>query len=92
MLSNVLRVAVRWKVIAAMPCAIDLYKVSNIVPEFYEFSEYARLTEAAAKIDTGTEVGILLAGDAGLRRGEICALRRCDVDFARRQIRVEPSD
>ena len=91
-LGNVLRVAVRWKVIATVPCAIDLYKVSNVVPEFYEFSEYARLTEAAAKVDTGTSVAILLGGDAGLRRGEICALRRCDVDFAREQIRVEQSD
>jgi integrase len=91
-LSNVLRVAVKWKLIAAMPCAIDFYKVSNVVPEFYEFSEYARLTEAAARIDTATVVAILLGGDAGLRRGEICALRRCDVDFARRQIRVEQSD
>jgi integrase len=91
-LSNVLRVAVKWKAIAAMPCAIDFYKVSNVVPEFYEFSEYARLTEAAAQIDTATAVAILLGGDAGLRRGEICALRQCDVDFARRQIRVERSD
>jgi integrase len=91
-LSNVLRVAVKWKAIAAMPCAIDFYKVSNVVPEFYEFSEYARLTEAAAQIDTATAVAILLGGDAGLRRGEICALRQCDVDFSRRQIRVERSD
>jgi integrase len=91
-LSNVLRVAVKWKVIAAMPCTIDFYKVSNVVPEFYEFSDYERLTQAAEKIDTGTHVAVLLGGDAGLRRGEICALRWCDVDFKRRQIRVAQAD
>ncbi|MBV9949322.1 MAG: site-specific integrase [Myxococcales bacterium] len=92
LLGNLLRVAVRWRVIPAMPCVVELYKVSNVVPEFYEFADYARLTEAAEKIDTGTSVAILLGGDAGLRRGEICGLRRCDVDLKRRQLRVEQSE
>jgi integrase len=33
-----------------------------------------------------------LGGDAGLRRGEIAALRQADVDLRRRQLRVERSD
>ena len=91
-LSNVLRVAVKWKVIAVMPCAIDFYKVQNLLAPFYEFEEYERLIEAAAKIDTPTLVAILLGGDAGLRRGEIVALRRIDVDLRRRQLKVEVND
>jgi integrase len=91
-LSNVLRVALKWKLISQMPCAIDFYKVDNVVPEFYEFEDYERLIEAACKIDIRTMVSVLLGGDAGLRRGEIIALRRSDVDFRRRQLRVEVND
>ena len=91
-LSNVLRVAVKWKVLTVMPCAIDFYKVQNLLAPFYEFEEYERLIEAAGKIDTPTLVAILLGGDAGLRRGEIVALRRIDVDLRRRQLKVEVND
>jgi integrase len=91
-LSNVLRVAVKWKLISTMPCAIEFYKVSNLVPEFYEFEDYQRLVQAAGKIDTRTLVAVLLGGDAGLRRGEIVALRRTDVDLRRRQLKVEVND
>jgi integrase len=91
-LSNVLRMAVKWKVIATMPCSIDFYRVSNVVPDFYEFEDYERLVEAAVRTDTRTHVAVLLGGDAGLRRGEMLALRQADVDFRRRQIRVERSD
>jgi integrase len=90
-LGSALRVAVKWKVIKAMPCAIDLLKVSNVQLTFYEFDEYARLVEAAERIDLRTMVVVLLGGDAGLRRGEMIALRWCDVDFTRRQLQVQQS-
>jgi integrase len=86
-LSKLLKVAVKWKVIKSMPCTIDLLKVARGTPSSYEFSEYARLVEAAAKIDARTHLAVLLGGDAGLRRGEILALRWCDVDFRRRQLK-----
>jgi integrase len=91
-LCNVLRVAVKWKVISAMPCSFEFYRVSNVVPEFYEFEDYERLVDAAARIDACTHIAVLLGGDAGLRRGEIGALRQSDVDLRRRQLRVEQSD
>ena len=91
-LCNVLRVAVRWKVLTVMPCAFDFYKVQHLVAPFYEFEDYERLVEAAGKIDVRTLVAILLGGDAGLRRGEIVALRRIDVDLRRRQLKVEVND
>jgi integrase len=84
-------VAVKWKVIAAMPCTVELLKVSNMLVTFYEFDEYARLLKAAEKIDIRTLVVVLLGGDAGLRRGEMIALRWCDVDFVRRQLHVRQS-
>jgi integrase len=90
-LGNALRVAVKWKVIATMPCTIDLLKVSNLQLTFYEFDEYARLIRAAEKIDLRTLVVVLLGGDAGLRRGEMIALRWCDVDFTRRQLHIRQS-
>ena len=92
LLGHTLRIALKWKVIGALPCTIELYKVSDTVPAFYEFEDYARLVEAAGKIDARTLVAILLGGDAGLRRGEIVALRQIDVDLRRRQIKVEQND
>jgi len=42
---------------------------------FYEIPEYQRLLSVARAIDVRTELAIRPAGDAGLRRGEILALR-----------------
>jgi integrase len=57
--------------------------------EFYEFEDYGRLVEAAAKMGTGELLVVRLGGDAGLRRGEMMALRWSDVDFRRKQLRIE---
>jgi integrase len=88
-LNKLLKVAVKWKVIPTMPCTIELVKVNNLVPRFYEYAEYGRLVDAAGKIDARTLVLVLLGGDAGLRRGELIGLRWCDVDLRRRLITVQ---
>jgi integrase len=88
-LNKLLKVAVKWKVLGAMPCAIELVKVSNASPDFYEFEDYARLVEAATKIGTRELLVVLLGGDAGLRRGEMIGLRWSDVDFRRGHMRIE---
>jgi len=88
-LNKALKVALRWKVIAALPCTIELVKVSSAVPRFYELSEYQQLVEAAARIGTRTLTLVLLGGDAGLRRGEMIGLRWCDIDLRRRIITVQ---
>jgi integrase len=62
---------------------------TNIV--FYDFPEYAGLIHAAHALDPRTEAMVLLAGDAGLRRGESIALEWTDLDFTRRQIHVQRS-
>jgi integrase len=88
-LGKLLRIAVKWKVIVKLPCTVELMKVSNVVVKFYEFGQYNRLVEAADRYDVRSLVLVLLGGDAGLRMGEILALRWCDVDFRRRQIIVQ---
>lgn len=90
-LSMTLKVAVEWGVIDQMPCRIRLLKVSEDVPGWYEFLEYQRLVEAAQKVGPQIYLLVLLAGDAGLRRGEIIALRGSDLDLKRRLIAVRRS-
>jgi hypothetical protein len=72
-LGKLLKIAVKWKLLDAMPCAVELVKVSNPMPEFYEFEDYAALVEAGEKIGTRALLVVLLGGDAGLRRGEMRA-------------------
>jgi integrase len=88
-LNKLLKVAVKWKALDALPCSIELVKVSNTIPAFYEFEDYARLVDAAARIGTKELLVVLLGGDAGLRRGEMIGLRWTDVDLRRGHLRIE---
>ena len=91
-LSRLLKVAVEWGEIERMPCTVRLLKIPGGSTVFWDFDEYARLVAAATRIDTSTLVTVLLGGDAGLRAGEMRALEWTDLDFVKRQIRVERSD
>ena len=88
-LGKTLRLAVKWKVIGTMPCTIDLLRVSNLVPVFYEFADYRRLVGAAQGLDPRALLVVLLGGDAGLRAGEMMGLRGEDVDRRRGQLVIE---
>jgi len=88
-LSRARRCAVDWVVIKAVPCRFGLLKVPTAERDWYELHEYRRLVDAAAKIGIWHLCLVLLAGSAGLRRGEIRALRSTDVDLQRRQVRIE---
>ena len=90
-LSKTLAMAVEWGVIASAPCRIKLLRNVAEPARWYEPSEYARLVEAATQVDRRVEVLVRLGGDAGLRRGEMIALRLCDVDFTRRTLTVRKS-
>ncbi len=90
-LSKCLKVAVEWDVMERVPCTVRLLKVSASVPGWYEILEYKRLVEAAQKIDARIHIMVLLAGSAGMRRGEIMAVKWSDLDLRRRLIQVQRS-
>jgi integrase len=89
-LSKSLHYAKRVRLIDTVP-EIGLFKVERPEIESWSWDEYARITEAA-KRDYEPEwyVAICLAGEAGLRIGEIKALRwREDVDLAAGTLTVQ---
>lgn len=79
-LKTLLRCAKEWGVIAAMP-DIKMLKVAKDDFSFWDFEPYTALVEAARQLGPEAYVMVLLGGDAGLRCGEIIALRWIDVDF-----------
>lgn len=91
-LGKMLRVAEEWEIISKLPCRVKLLKQQPPEMEFYDFVEYARLVEAAEKIDDRIHVGVLLGGDAGLRSGEMTALEWTDIDFRQNLITVARSE
>ncbi len=90
-LSKMLRVAKRLKVITTMPVEnFDLLKVPEVaVLPFCTFEEYAALVPAAERLDPRVVVAVLLGGDAGLRAGEVMALEQTDVSRIPGTVTVE---
>lgn len=87
-LSKALRYADDVKLISA-PRKIGLLKVERPEIEFWELAEYARILAAAKKEGAAVYAAACLAGEAGLRVGEVKALRwREDVDLVARTITV----
>lgn len=87
-LSRALGCAVEWGVIAALPCKITMFPISDPEMKFFEHEVYRDIVEAAAKISPEHKVLVLFAGSAGLRRGEIRALKWTDLDLKRGLIHV----
>jgi len=83
-LAKLLRYAQRLGQLRATPM-IEKLRVNRPAVEFLDFDEYATLVETA-KSEAHWHLAILLAGDAGLRRGELRALRQAD--WERRSGRV----
>jgi integrase len=80
-LSKALRYAEEERVIDIVP-RVKLYKVEAPEKEWWEFSEYARILEAAREEDPMWYAAVCLAGEAGLRVGEVRALRwERDIDL-----------
>ena len=89
-LSKMLRVAKRLRVITALPAeTFELLKVRSKPPTFYDVEEYERLVSAATALDDRILAMVLLAGDAGLRPGEVVGLYQTDVNFGSNRLRVE---
>jgi len=91
-LGSLLKLAVRRKVIAVLPCTVELLKHSpSGEAAFHDFEEFERLVEAAGRIDSRTRLIALLGGEAGLRLGEMIGLEWTDVRFEKRQLWVRRS-
>jgi hypothetical protein len=84
-LGSTLRVAVKWKPIAAMPCSIDLLKVSNHKLTFYEFDEYAQPT--GGRTDRPTHA----RGRSARRRCRTAARRDPRAALVRRRLCPPPA-
>jgi integrase len=83
--------AVEWTVIEQVP-VVRLLKVPVGSFDFFDFDEFDQLVAAAKQVDERAHLIVLLAGHAGLRSGEIRALRWTDVNLEKRQLQVECSD
>ncbi|MEZ4380463.1 MAG: tyrosine-type recombinase/integrase, partial [Nannocystaceae bacterium] len=81
LLGTMLKTAIEWGVIEAMP-RIRKLKQPRQRFDFYDEATFERLVDAAAEVGEHCLLAVLLGGDAGLRGGEIAALRlvHCDVD------------
>jgi integrase len=89
-LGKTLRYAAECEVIDRIP-RIRFVKTMESAFDFLEFEEYARLLEAASQ-DPETYPAILLAGDAGVRVGEIRALEWGDLDLVAGRLVVQRTD
>lgn len=87
-LSSALKYAEEAEVLDEAP-KIRLFKYEAPQMEWWSFDEYKRLDDAAAEESPAWHVAFALAGEAGLRAGEIRALRwREDVDLDGKVIAV----
>ncbi len=82
----ILNAAVKWGVLERAP-EIKRVKQPERPPRFYDFPEYRRLLRAA-RVNPVVYAGVRLAGDAGLRSGEMFGLRWENVFVKRGKIRV----
>jgi len=91
-LNTLLKKALEWGVIDEMPCSVKLLRKPPASPKLFDFEEYERVVTAARDRSSAALVVVLLAGDAGLRAGEIRALQREDVDFTTGQLVLRRSE
>jgi integrase len=80
-LSGMLRTAVKWRLLPAMPVEVELVRAPPPEMHYYDEAEFERLVEGAAKAGAQPLAVILLGGEAGLRAGEIMGLEWADIDF-----------
>ncbi|HUK37147.1 MAG TPA: site-specific integrase [Vicinamibacterales bacterium] len=91
-LGSVLKRAVEWGLLDRLPCTITMLPVHRTERAFYTFEEYDRLVEVARRRGDQAYLMVLLAGDAGLRLGEIVALEWRDVDLSARRLTAQRSE
>jgi integrase len=87
-----LKCAVEWGEIEQLPVQIKRLRTTNPSMDFYDFEEYEQLLTAARALGLEHLGFVLLAGDAGMRAGEIRGLHWSSVDLSRRLLTVERSE
>lgn len=92
LLSKLLKVAIEWDVLEAMPCRITRLKAQSPHHDFYDFDDFEKMVAAAGELGPSHLLVVLLGGDAGLRRGEIIALEQRSCDTRLKQLRIEQSE
>lgn len=91
LLSTLLKTAIEWNVIASMPKIRKLKKQPQRF-DFYDEDAFERLVESAASVDLRCLLVVLLGGDAGLRGGEIVALRLKNCDLRRGVLHISENE
>jgi integrase len=91
-LNTMLKMAMEWQVIDALPCTVRLLKPSAGSFDFYDFDEYERFVAAACRVDPTAYLVALLGGEAGLRAGEMRAMLQVDADVEKGQLRIERNE
>jgi integrase len=91
-LNTMLKCAVEWAVIEQLPVQIKRLRAHTPSMDFYDFEEYEKLLVAARAIGPEHLGFALLAGDAGMRAGEIRGLHWTSVDLTHRLLTVERSE
>lgn len=84
-----MRVAHEWEVRSLPPPKVKRVREQESDPHWYSPREYAAMIAAAPT--SQHELVVLLGGDAGLRSGEILALKVEDVDFTARELYIHRS-
>ncbi len=80
--------ASEWGLLESVP-KVSKVKETKRTPEYLSFDDYGRLVESTRMVlDEHSVVALLLGGDAGLRSGEIQALRWRHLFFDRNRIHV----
>jgi integrase len=89
-LSKLMKYAVKAGKLTVAP-QIETLKIAPQRFDFFTFEEFETLV-AAARQEPEWQAAILVAGEAGLRMGELLALRREDIDLANAQLVVMRTD
>lgn len=88
-LAKLLRCAAEWGVVASAPTRIGLLPKPPRKIRYYDESDFERLVAAAERCDLRSHLIVLLGGEAGLRAGEMRALRWQHIDLRHGTLRVE---
>lgn len=91
-LSMLLKTAVKWGELERMPCQIETLKLVEPPFEFYDRATYLQLVQGAHAAGVNEAALVLLAGDCGLRKGELVALEWKDLELERLRLTVNRSE